>query len=131
MNAGARRYAATQTQTASRERTLVLLMEAALRHVRAGAAALEGGRRAQATGPLFKANQIVLELLATLDRAKAPALCDQLAAIYEFVALRLTRAQGNGDPALVREAERAFAPLAEAFAEAVASLPSAGAEAAP
>jgi len=120
MNAAARRYAATQNQTASPERMLVLLMEAALRHIRTAASALERGERPKASEPLFKATEIVLELLATLDRARAPQLCEQLASVYEFVALRLTSAQNGGGAAPAREAERAFAPLAEAFAQAVA-----------
>ncbi len=68
----ARRYAQAQRETASPERLMVLLFEAALRNIRTGATALEHGRSAEASQPLLKASDIVVELHATLDRSKAP-----------------------------------------------------------
>jgi flagellar protein FliS len=121
-----RRYASTQNETASKERLMVLLFEAALRHMRRGATALETGRSAEAVAALGKAGDIVAELLATLDHAQAPELCRQLSDLYVFVADRLIAAGAARDPALVREAERAFAPIADAFSQAVASLGSQG-----
>lgn len=118
----ARRYAQTQNETASKERLMVLLFETAIRHIRNGAAALEAGQRAEANKLLGKASDIVLEFHGTLDAAQAPELCEQLAEIYRFTAFRLTDAIGSGDPKAAREAERAFAPLVEAFSQAVAQL---------
>jgi flagellar secretion chaperone FliS len=121
----ARLYSQANLQTASRERLMVLLFETALRHMRAGAAALEAGQPADANHPLSRAAEIVLELTATLDRSQAPRLVDQLGAVYTFVSERLTLANLRHDAQLVREAQRAFEPLVDAFREAVASLPSA------
>jgi flagellar protein FliS len=122
MNPAARRYAQAQRETASPERLMVLLFEAALRNIRTGASALEAGRSAEATPALSKASEIVVELHATLDRAKAPELCDRLAEVYRFVCLRLSAAALSRDARAAREAERAFSPVAEAFAEAVKSV---------
>ena len=116
------RYAQAQNETASPERLMVLLFEAALRNIRSGATALEMGRTAEATQPLMKASDIVVELHATLDRSKAPELCDRLAEVYRFVCLRLSAAALSRDARAAREAERAFAPIAEAFAQAVVNL---------
>jgi flagellar protein FliS len=117
----AHRYARNQTETASPERLLVLLFEAALRNMRAGAEALEAGRHGDANGALTRATDIVVELLSTLDARRAPALCAQLGEIYCFVSSRLIRGNAARDAAAVREAERAFAPVAEAFSTAVAA----------
>jgi flagellar protein FliS len=117
-----RRYANTQNETASKERLMVLLFEAALRHMRRAKTSLEGGRVAEAAPALAKAGDIVAELLATLDHSKAPQLCRQLSDLYIFVADRLIAAGGSKNPVAVREAERAFAPIAEAFSMAVTSL---------
>ena len=125
-----RRYANTQNETASKERLMVLLFEAALRHMRRAASALESGRASEAAPGLARAGDIVAELLATLDHSKAPQLCRQLSDLYIFVADRLIAAGGSRNPVAVREAERVFAPIAEAFASAVASL-GGGAAAAP
>lgn len=122
MNPAARRYAQSQRETASPERLMVLLFEAALRNIRAGATALESGRAAESTQPLMKASDIVVELHATLDRSKAPELCDRLGEVYRFVCLRLSAAALSRDAKAAREAERVFSPIAEAFAQAVQSL---------
>ena len=101
---------------------MVLLFEAALRNIRSGATALETGRTAEATPALMKASDIVVELHATLDRSKAPELCDRLAEVYRFVCLRLSAAALSRDARAAREAERVFAPIAEAFAQAVQAI---------
>ena len=122
MNPAARRYAQAQRETASPERLMVLLFEAAVRNIRAGAAALDAGRAAEATRALTKATDIVVELHATLDRSKAPELCDRLAEVYRFVCQRLGVAALSRDARAAREAERTFTPIAEAFAQAVQAI---------
>jgi flagellar protein FliS len=118
MNA-TRRYTQAQKETASPERLMVLLFEAALRHMRAGAAALEAGAPARANAPLSKATDIVVQLHDTLDASRAPALCEDLGAVYCFVCRQLLEGNLARDARRVREAERAFAPIAEAFTRAV------------
>ena len=114
-----RRYAQSQNETASPERRMVLLFEAALRHMRTAATALEAGRSSEASAPLTKATDIVVALDSTFDRARFPELADNLGAVYRFTCQRLVSAGARRDAALVREAERAFAPVADAFATAV------------
>ena len=118
----ARRYAQAERETASPERLLVLLFQAALRNIRAGVTALEEGKPGDAGRAFGKASDIVIELHATLDRQKAPELCDQLAEVYRFVCHRLGAAALSRDVRAAREAERAFAPIADAFEKAVASV---------
>lgn len=122
MNPAARRYAQAQRETASPERLMVLLFEAAVRNIRSGAAALDAGKAQEATRALTKATDIVVELHATLDRSKAPELCDQLAEVYRFVCQRLGAAALSRDARAAREAERTFTPIAEAFAQAVQAV---------
>ena len=122
MNPAAVRYAQSQRETASPERLMVLLFQAALRNIRSGAAHLASARFAEGTRALLKAADIVVELRATLDRPKAPQLCDQLGEVYHFVCTRLNSAALSRDVRAAREAERVFAPVAEAFEAAVASL---------
>jgi flagellar protein FliS len=121
------KYAQTQKETASKERLMVLLFEAALKHMRKGAEALEKGRAQEATPSLERATDIVFELHRTLDKTQIPELGEQLSSVYEFVAARLTQAKFGHNPKLAREAERAFAPLVDGFSQAVASLAQAGA----
>ncbi len=115
----ASRYERTRNETASRERLMVLLFEKALRHIRAGAIALEAGRDADAAAPLSKATDIVAHLEATFDRARVPALAENLGAVDRFTCQRLIAAIATRDPRAAREAERAFHPIVEAFTQAV------------
>lgn len=123
MVAATRRYASVQNNTASKERLMVNLFQTALRHMRAGTADLEARRRSAGMRTLDKAAQIVGYLQGTLNREAAPKLADQLSELYTFTAARLCRAVATGNPADAREAERAFAPIADGFAQAVANLP--------
>lgn len=127
MNPATSRYAKAARETASPERLLVLLFQAAVRDIRAGATALESGDGPLGSTALVKASEIVVELHASLDASKAPELCEHLASVYRFVCQRLAAAALSRDPRAAREAERALVPIADAFAGAVARI---GAEAA-
>lgn len=121
MNA-ARTYARTRNETASKERLMALLFEKALLHIRTGAADLEAGRVYEGKTAMTKAGDIVAELSATLDVTKAPELGQVLRDVYLFVCGRLVKAATTGQAEPAREAERVFAPVAEAFTTAVSQL---------
>ena len=121
MNAAAK-YTQVRNETASKEQIMVLLFETAPKYMRAGPTALEHGKFTDAVVMLTKASDIVAELDNTLDRGKAPELCDRLHDIYLFVAQRLAGTLTARNPTRAREAERVFAPIATAFSEAVTSL---------
>ena len=122
-----RRYAQAQNETASPERLMVLLFEAALRHMRAAVPLLETGELARANVALSKATDIVAELDATFDTARYPELSGNLGPVFRFVCQRLIAANLGRDAKLAREAERVFAPVADAFATAVAQVTAASA----
>ena len=101
---------------------MVLLFEAALRHLRAGARAFDQRKNAEAIKSLGRASDIVQELLNTLHHATFPELCERLSSVYLFVLARIDRAllSSTGKPA--EEAARAFEPIVQGFAEAVSKL---------
>ena len=115
-------YRQVQSQTASKERTLVLLFEAAQRHMVDGANHLDQKQAQAATTVLGKASDIVLELWSTIDHKQAPQLGQHLEAIYQYVALELTKASTTRKSQHARNAARAFAPLVDAFQQAVAQV---------
>ncbi len=119
----AARYVQSAAQTATRERTMIMLFDKAIACMRSGTAALLDRRYAQANRDLSKALDIVAHLRGTLNRPVFPELCDNLADLYMFVVVRLGEAKLHRNPALAREAEQVFAPVAAAFSQAVASLP--------
>ena len=119
---GARAYAQTQKQTASKERLMVLLFEAALKHMLAGATALEAGHPGEGSAALLKASDIVLELSGSLDMNRAPELGQTLKDLYIFVNARLMKASATHEASAAREAVRVFSPIADAFSQVVSQL---------
>jgi flagellar protein FliS len=113
------KYAQTQVETASPERTLIMLLEGALKRIQSGIQLLEAGQRRDGVYALTKATDIVLELERTLRPQYAPELCEQLSSVYQFVVLRLTQAAAGADPGPAQEAEVALAPIVDGFREAV------------
>jgi flagellar protein FliS len=124
-------YKNVQASTASKERLMALLFEAALRNMRQGRAALERKDRNTFFTSMEKASAIVIELKCTLKPELAPALCEQLADIYGFVIGRLVQAAVKSDARFITEAERAFAPVADGFIQAAAQVQGQTAAAAP
>jgi flagellar biosynthetic protein FliS len=103
-------------------RLAAVLLETALRHIGAGAAAMEAGRPEAAGASLREAARIIVDLHTALDRERAPELTAALAPIYKWVCTRITDAALLHDAAAAREAERTFRPLAEAFQTAAGAL---------
>jgi flagellar protein FliS len=112
---GADRYRAVQIESAPPPRVLLEIyrrLELDLQGARRCLAAqdLEGKARA-----VDHALALLGQLEAALDHALAPALCRDLAALYDFCKNRLLLASVRLDPAPLDEAERALAPIREAF----------------
>jgi flagellar protein FliS len=117
-------YKTVQINTASKERIMVLLFEAALRHMRQSRAALDRKERAAFHDGIRRAAEIVIELQSTLKVDVAPKLCDELSQIYGFVVGRLMLAAASSDARPVGEAERVFAPIVDAFVQVAAKAAS-------
>ena len=122
-------YKNIQASTASKERLMALLFEAALRHIRQGRGALEKRDFGGFFTAVEKASAIVIELKTTLKPEVAPQLCEQLSDIYGFVLGRLIQAATTRNPVMMSEAERAFAPVADGFIQAAAQVQAAAAAA--
>jgi flagellar protein FliS len=122
MTYASRAYGRTQSETASKERLMVLLFETALRSIRVAATHLDAGKVREAAPLLARATDIVTELLGTLDHARAPELCTQLSQVYLYANNRLLVATMDRSAAAARDAERALAPIADGFAQAVRAV---------
>lgn len=121
MNA-ARAYKKNAEQTASKERLMVMLFEAALRHIRLAASLMEDDKMNDAMPLMTRASDIIAHLAETLDTTRAPELAQTLGEIYVFTAQKIARASVFKDPQALHDAARAFAPIVEGFQQAVASM---------
>src|SRR4051812_43849525 len=112
-------YKQVQASTASPDRLMLLLFQGATKNIRMGRTAIERRDRKGSIDCIERAAAIVLELQRALKPEVAPELCGELYELYGFVVGRLTLAAVNQDKRYLDEAERIFAPIGDAFVQAV------------
>ena len=114
-------YMKSNVATASAPQIMISLFQAALRNMRVSAGAFDRGDYQIGSVTAEKAAAIVLGLQGTLKPEVAPELCARLSELYTFVACRLAMAGTKLSSQYVLEAERVFAPIADAFVEAAST----------
>src|SRR5690554_5610141 len=121
MNATARTLFLDDTvSTASPARLLTLLYDRLLLDLDRGAMALSAGDPVAAAEQLRHAQDIVAELIATLD-VEAWEGGPALMGLYTFVLRELLEVGRSGDPARVLACREIMSPLAEAWHAAAAA----------
>ena len=110
-------YQRVQAETSSPGELIILLYDALLKNLRRGVASLEAGEPEPANEALTRAQDITLELRASLDAQTE--LAEQLMPLYSYVFRSLVLANVNKDVALVRELEAMISPMREAWVFAV------------
>jgi flagellar protein FliS len=118
MHAAARMYKSVDLESAPKTRILEKLFERFARDVetaRTAIAARDIHGKAQA---IDHALRIVGELAASLDHTAAPELCQNLAALYAYVANELSRANISLKREPLDRAAKVMAELDAAFREA-------------
>lgn len=119
----AARYQEVQITSSNPGETLIALLDGLFRFLNVARYGLRNQQRARAGEAMSKAHAIVSELYLSLDRSRAPDLCDNLAALYEFSLGRLTQANLKNDPNAIDEIVRALTPVREAFTTIVRANP--------
>lgn len=96
-------YKEVQATTASPDRLLIMLYEGAIRFCTQAKMAMENDDVQKAHENLTRAQDIVLEFMATLD-LKAGELTGNIMRIYEYINYCLIQANVTKDPQFVEEA---------------------------
>ncbi|MCC3145164.1 flagellar export chaperone FliS [Halanaerobium sp. Z-7514] len=112
-------YAQTKVQTASQGELIIMLYEGCIKFLRFAKLNIEDEDHSQANENLIKAQNIVLELLSTLDGEKGGELAQNLAALYEFIYKRLVKANMKKDKEMIAEVETMLNQLLESWREVV------------
>ena len=95
-----------------------MLYRGAVRFVAKGIVALETQDIEGSQINLMRAQEIIAELLGSLDLVGGGQIADQLLGIYEYLNRRLIAANRTKDPAPAREVERFLRELLPAWEEA-------------
>ena len=96
-----------------------MLYNALVNDLQRAATALTDGDEEQAHGSLVRAQDIVMELMASLDKTQGEELATQLADLYQYIYNRLVEANVKKDAAIVREVASLVAPLRKAWVQVV------------
>jgi flagellar protein FliS len=112
-------YRETQIKTANQIRLIVMLYDGAIRHINLSLDLFsEGHRRYDAiNGHIIAAQDILSELMASLDFDRGGMLAKNLFSLYSFMNRRLLEGNLKKDPAPLQEVKKHLGELREAWAE--------------
>ena len=92
------KYKQTSVQSASREKILLMLYEAAIKFTKLAVKASEEKRIADRGMNIGRAYDIIMELNNTLDHKVGGEVASNLEQLYMFIMEKYTRANITGDP---------------------------------
>jgi len=121
----ARRYAHAQITSVDRGRLLLLVLEGGQTYLARARAALDAGDLARFAHERRRAQDVIAELLQTLDHAAGGEIAANLARLYAFMLEHLTAANVEQSARHIDEVLRAYAPIVDAY-RAVLARPPAG-----
>ena len=112
-------YKEIQIKTANQIRLIVMLYDGAIRHVNLAIDAFAEGHRSYdvINNHLIAAQDILSELMASLDFEKGGVLAKNLFSLYSFMNRRLLEGNLKKDPAPLAEVKKLLGDLREAWDE--------------
>lgn len=119
------RYVSDSVATAPPSRLLVMLYDRLVLDLMIAGQSLEQGDRPTASGRIQHAQEIIMELRATLDTS-AWSGGPGLAALYSFLITELVQANVTGDRSKVESVQSLAEQLRDAWREAAAQVIGAG-----
>ena len=118
-------YQRTQAETSTPGQLIALLYDAMLRSLDRAQSGLAQRDLEMAHGPLLRAQDIALELIASLnveDGGEVGAMARQIAPLYEYMYRRLLDASVQKDADAVDEVRRLLMPVRDAWQDALEQL---------
>ncbi|MDK2856662.1 MAG: flagellar secretion chaperone FliS [Bacillota bacterium] len=112
------KYREMQVTTATPGQLLLMLYDGAIRFLREAEEALKGGRLEDGHRLLLKAEDVVAELMSTLNFEAGP-IAQNLYRLYDYMQRRLIEANVKKDASLVQEVAELLSGLREAWGQAV------------
>src|SRR5687768_13752507 len=120
MPQGYQQYQRTQTQTASPGELIVMMYGGAIKFLTVAQQKIESGDTESSHRSLLRAQEIILELMVSVDTAVGP-VAKNLFDLYEFMHRHLVQANVKKDPAMVGEVVSLLRELLQAWEQAIAA----------
>ena len=122
MSYGAAQYKRTSIETASKPQILIMLYEAAIRHLKRAINAIEKNDLATKGEAIGKAHDIVNELINSLNFEVGGDIARDLEALYNYVIRELLDGNTKNDKKALENAKNTLATLLEGWRGAVKKL---------
>ncbi len=114
-------YKETQIKTASQGKLIIMLYDGAIRQIDIAASRLEGEQPEldNVNNALVKAQDLITELMVSLDFDRGGEIAQRLFHLYMFFNRRLIEANLKKDPKPIREVRKMLAELRSAWAQII------------
>jgi flagellar protein FliS len=112
-------YKSTQIETASKEKILLMLYEGLIKYVRQAKNALENDKSQMAHDKLLQSQEIVTELISTLDMDVGGEIAEELYSLYDYMLHNLIQANVENDPSRLEDILPVIEELNEAWDEVI------------
>lgn len=119
MLTGLDRYKSVQVKTSSPGEVLMMLFDGMFKFIDEAIDAMGRDDRARSGERIGRAHAILTELSASLNRAAAPELCENLEAVYFFSMSKLLEANLHRDVSRLEDVKRILEPVRDGFRIAV------------
>jgi flagellar secretion chaperone FliS len=117
-NENAHKYMRTSVQTASREQLIVMLFDGAVNFAETAREYMTKNEVEAASTRIIRVQDILLELIVSLDRKAGGQIASNLAALYGYLYMRLVEANTKQDPAILDEVIRHLQNLRDTWKQA-------------
>ena len=117
--AKANKYLRAQVQTATREQLVLMVFDGAIRFGEAAAGHMAKSEIEAAGNNINRVQDILLELIVSLDREAGGEIASNLAGIYGYLFMRLVEANAKQDTDCLEDVLRHLRDLRDTWTEAV------------
>jgi flagellar protein FliS len=115
-----RNYLKQEVEGASQVKIVVLLYEAAIKFMRTAIKAIEEKQIEQAHNNLVRTQNIIYELLSTLNTEAGGSIAEELTKLYDYMIWQLEEANTAKDINGIEKVVRIITPLKDAWKEVAA-----------
>lgn len=122
MNNAYKKYKESSVHSASREKLLLMLYEAAIKFTKKAMAAIDAKDIAERGMNIGKAFDIIIELNTTLNHKVAPELAANLEQLYMFITDQYTKANATGKKEHLENVLKILEVLYKGWVDAVEKL---------
>lgn len=119
-------YQENQLKTVTPGKLILMAYDGAIRFARTAAEKMKEGKLDEQSANITKTQNIILELISSLDMKIDPQLADNLYSLYTYMFDRLTHSNVNDDLGALDETIQILGEMRSAWAEAEFTLRSEG-----